>query len=287
LSQSAAPAQRAFHLGTGGAQRVCVLHLPAAGPLAGAIVHVHPFAEEMNKSRRMAALQSRLFAAAGYAVLRIDLAGCGDSPGDFSQATWATWIDDVRRAALWLNAEVGHRPWLWGQRAGCLLCVQALPDQAPDAARLLFWQPAAVGKTLLQQFRRLRTAGELLKKQPLGAGSEPGPSRGGPGLAGEPEVVAGYELNAELTRGLEAAVLRPPAAHTVSVWLEVSSRAAAELLPATRRCIDEWRAQGHEVTAETVQGPPFWQTQDIEVAPALLQASLRCVQAADRARADA
>ncbi len=39
------------------------------------VVHVHAFAEEMNKSRRMAAMQSRALAAAGFAVLQIDLLG--------------------------------------------------------------------------------------------------------------------------------------------------------------------------------------------------------------------
>jgi len=33
----------------------------------------------MNKSRRMAALQARVFAAMGFGVLQIDLFGCGDS----------------------------------------------------------------------------------------------------------------------------------------------------------------------------------------------------------------
>ena len=32
----------------------------------GGVLYVHPFGEEMNKSRRMAALQARAFAAAGY-----------------------------------------------------------------------------------------------------------------------------------------------------------------------------------------------------------------------------
>ena len=45
----------------------------------GSILYVHPFAEEMNKSRRMAALQAHGLAQAGYAVLQVDLRGCGES----------------------------------------------------------------------------------------------------------------------------------------------------------------------------------------------------------------
>jgi len=49
-------------------QRLCIHHAPRAGAVRGKLVYVHPLAEEMNKSRRMAALQSRALAAAGYAL---------------------------------------------------------------------------------------------------------------------------------------------------------------------------------------------------------------------------
>ncbi len=49
----------------------------------------------MNKSRRMAALQARAFAAMGFGVLQIDLFGCGDSSGDFSDARWDIWKQDL------------------------------------------------------------------------------------------------------------------------------------------------------------------------------------------------
>ena len=49
----------------------------------------------MNKSRRMAALQARAFAEMGFGVLQIDLFGCGDSSGDFSDARWDIWKQDL------------------------------------------------------------------------------------------------------------------------------------------------------------------------------------------------
>src|ERR1700750_2791898 len=85
-----------------GGQRLCVLHGPQGDAVLGAMVYVHPFAEEMNKSRRMAALQARAFARAGHAVLQIDLLGCGDSSGDSGDATWEAWVDDVVRACAWI-----------------------------------------------------------------------------------------------------------------------------------------------------------------------------------------
>jgi len=81
---AAAPA-RGFFLGSGAAARYGLYYAPA-GRCRGAYQYVAPFAEEMNKARRMAALQARAMSAAGYAVLCLDLHGCGDSAGDFADA---------------------------------------------------------------------------------------------------------------------------------------------------------------------------------------------------------
>ena len=49
-----------FFLPASGGQRYCLLHLPAPGqPPRGGIVYLHPFAEELNKSRHVAARQTR------------------------------------------------------------------------------------------------------------------------------------------------------------------------------------------------------------------------------------
>src|SRR5690606_27532247 len=90
--------RRVFHLDTGRGKRFALLTSPAASAPIGGLLFLHPFAEEMNKSRRMVALAARAFASAGWAVLQVDLAGCGDSEGDFADADWQTWLDDVSHA---------------------------------------------------------------------------------------------------------------------------------------------------------------------------------------------
>jgi exosortase A-associated hydrolase 2 len=108
----------------------------------------------MNKTRRMAALQSRALAAAGWSVLQIDLFGCGDSEGDFGDATWSRWTDDVIEASTWLHRQCGFAPMLWGTRLGCLLAAEA-SHRMPSQPNLLFWQPVVSGKRFIQQFLRL------------------------------------------------------------------------------------------------------------------------------------
>ena len=87
-------------------RRFAVLHWPAEPrvPL-GLVVHAPAFAEEMNKSRRMVALQARALAEDGLAVLLVDPLGCGDSPGDFGDATWETWVQDIANALAWLSGQ--------------------------------------------------------------------------------------------------------------------------------------------------------------------------------------
>ena len=112
----------AFFLPADIGQRFCLFHPANRAPgsfALGQVVYVHPFTEEMNKSRRMAAMQARALAQAGFEVLQIDLLGCGDSSGGFGDATWAAWVADVTSACLWLRARPDAvsadqpRPPLW------------------------------------------------------------------------------------------------------------------------------------------------------------------------------
>ena len=263
---------QAIHIPTEAGPRFAILHLPPAA-VTGLVVHVHAFAEEMNKARRAVAEQARAFAAAGFVVLVPDLHGCGNSEGDFGDATWEGWVNDIVDATGWLQAQYTQVPrtWLWGLRAGCLLAAQAaarLPRQ-PD---LLFWQPAPSGKVLLQQFLRLKVAANLQSGDSTGITRTLRTDL----AAGRSVEVAGYMLSSSLANGLETAELMPtlPAKGAGRlVWLEITSREPVALLPASAATSDGWRQAGFEVSARAVAGPAFWQTQEIEVAPALQAAS--------------
>jgi exosortase A-associated hydrolase 2 len=266
---------------SGSGQRLCILHAPSAVPVRAAVLYIHPWCEEMNKSRRMVAMQARALASAGCAVLQIDLHGCGDSSGDFSDAGWEGWVEDVLLAARWLQQRHSVPLWLWGLRAGCLLAVQAAGRLALPC-QFLFWQPSPSGKTLLQQFLRLKAAADLQQGEAKGAIEQARREL----AAGRYVDVAGYRLPAALATGLEQAVLDPPpppqapkprAGHVV--WIELSTREGATLLPASASKADAWRAAGYAVHSQVVQGPSFWQTQEIEDAPALIEVTRNALSA--------
>ena len=273
-----------------GGQRFCLYHPAQSATPRGLVVYVHPFAEEMNKARRMVALQSRALAQAGFAVLQIDLLGCGDSSGDFGDATWQAWVSDVRLGCHWLRERTGCQGgvpmWLWGLRAGCLLAVDAA-RQLNEPCHFLFWQPPTAGKLLLQQFLRLKVAGDLMGGQAKGVMQALRQQ-----LAdGSPVEIAGYLLAPDLANGMEQALLTPPgtvvnglvsvAAGALPtprlVWLELTTRVDASLSPVSAQTIGQWQAAGFQVTSQLVQGPAFWQTTEIEDAPALIQATLTAV----------
>lgn len=267
----------AFFLQVATGQRLC-LHYPPAGTAAkGALLYLHPFAEEMNKARRMAALQARMLAEHGYAVLQIDLHGCGDSSGDFGDATWQGWLQDVLDARAWLRQRCQAPLWLWGLRAGCLLAAQAAA-RIDEPANFLFWHPAASGRQFLQQFLRLKVASELM------AGDNKGVMEAlKQQLAGGQSVeIAGYSLAPALADGLQQAELQPPPKPGRLIWLELSTRPDATLMPVSAKRLEQWRGAGYSTGSQVVPGPAFWQTTEIEDAPALLAATIAALEGGSR-----
>lgn len=270
----------AFFLPAHRGQRFCLFHRAYSGAAHGLVLYIHPFAEEMNKARRMAALQSRALAQAGYAVLQMDLLGCGDSSGDFGDASWQDWVDDVVHACHWLrqhapplDINAGGAPlWLWGLRSGCLLGVSAA-KQLGETCNFLFWHPPPSGKVLLQQFLRLKVAGEVLD----GNGKRTSEMLRHSIAKGSPVEVGGYLLSAELAMGLEQAELAPPASNRHGQqleWLEVSMQETATVGPASSKTIAQWQQSGYRVNSHTVRGSPFWQNSEPADVPALIAATL-------------
>lgn len=255
-------------------QRFAIYHEPQ-GPVRGTVLTVHPFAEEMNKSRRMIGLGARALAKAGLAVLQVDLRGCGDSAGELAETTWDDWLDDIRLGCDWLAARHGGPRWLWGTRAGCLLAADAARQMGGDFD-FLFWQPQTSGRQVLQQFLRLKMASQMQQ------GSTKGLTEAMQRDLTEGRVVevAGYRLGPAIAQGLARASLAPPPAVGCLHWFEVTTREPAQLLPAAAGTLAAWRAAGFDVQAQAVNGPPFWQTLEIEDAPALIEPTVVAARAA-------
>ncbi|ATQ77113.1 hydrolase 2, exosortase A system-associated [Massilia violaceinigra] len=252
--------------------RFSLYHAPAPQVRTrGAILYVHPFADELNKSRRMATLQARRFAAAGYAVLQIDMFGCGDSCGDFSSARWELWKRDLEIARAWLAERAGGGPMhLWGIRLGGLLALDFACNAPVDG--VILWQPFLNGRTCINQFLRQGLAARMRAGDPALFGTT-SQLRADLLTRGMIEV-GGYELAAPLIQAIDAcdaaALPLPPCqVH----WFASASPAPSRLAASAARIAHRWSARGATLHFHAVEGEPFWGANDIVECPALLAAT--------------
>ncbi len=251
--------------------RFSLYHAPAPHmPARGAILYVHPFAEEMNKARRMAALQARRFAAMGFAVLQIDMFGCGDSCGDFSAARWELWKRDLITVRAWLAERSGGPMYLWGLRLGGLLALDVACSAPVDG--IILWNPFLNGRTCINQFLRQGLAARLAEGKQV-SGRSTSALRTELATHGMLEI-GGYELTSPLVKAIDACdaatlALPPCTVH----WFASAVPAPERLAASAARLAARWAPRGIRLHFHAVEGEPFWAANDIVESPALLDAT--------------
>jgi exosortase A-associated hydrolase 2 len=256
----------------GGCGRLFAVYVAPAGvrPVCStATLYIPPFTEELNRSRRMASLQARAFAAKGVSTLLLDPFGTGDSEGDFSDARLSGWIADISAAAAWLEQAGYTRLVLWGLRFGGLLACVAATNDPGRFRRVILWQPITSGHSMLTQFLRIRVAGSM-----SGARETTKDLRDRL-MSGRSVEVAGYELSASLASALDGLQMDglSVAPDTRIHWFEVAAESDGRMGASTQRIIDHWRRRGIAVSTAMVSGAPFWATQETTVVPELLTAT--------------
>lgn len=271
------PPAEPFFLDASPGKRFCLYHPPTGDmPLNQAFIYLHPFAEEMNKSRRMAALQAKAFAAAGVGVLQIDLYGCGDSDGDSGDATWAIWKEDVAHARQWLIHEGFASVHFWGLRLGALLALDYARDKEEenDPVKFVLWQPVINGKSFLTQFLRLRMVNELMSEDAGKASNIQGlRERLG---AGESLEIAGYMLTPVMAAAIDELKLDQLTVRNGEIyWFEITPDAGRGLSPAGVSVVEKWNQTGVFPKVELMPGLPFWATQEISECPELVAATVK------------
>ncbi len=238
------------------------------------VIHVPAFAEEMNKSRKMVRDQAVALADKGVTVIVPDLFGCGDSEGEFGQADWEIWKQDIRYLVQWAVDHGARQITLWGLRAGALLALDLYQDVTLSIHRLLLWQPVHNGEQLMTQFLRLRMAAGMMS----GAVETVAQLRERL-YSGETIEVAGYDVSPALVTQLDQVNIKRftlPAGSNID-WFEVVNQAGKPLLLASRKLIDELNVQGLEIRTATVEGEPFWAAQELVRTPLLIERTLAVV----------
>lgn len=249
---------------------------PDSAAVERAVLFLPPFAEEMNKSRRMFTLAAQALARKGIASLIIDLHGTGDSAGEFSEARWDTWHADIAIACAWLRERGCRRIVLAGLRMGALLALDVAPRTA-DVERIVLWQPVVAGDAMITQFLRTDVVAQMLAQADARSSTDALRKQL---QAGETIEVAGYALAPDLVAAIESLKLEslPPDSTLPIHWIEVVSDTSRGGTPAGLRVRQAWQARGLPVTHRVVMGPPFWSSTEIAIAPELVQATVAVME---------
>jgi exosortase A-associated hydrolase 2 len=248
-------------------------HAPLrASTPAGQLLIVPPFAEEMNKSRRMLALLARACAYRGVGTLLVDLYGTGESEGDFGEARWEIWKQDVAAALAWLHERAGGGVRMLGVRLGALLALDVVRESEP-ATPVLMWQPTLSGAAAITQFLRMRMVSSLTRTGSSEMESTDALRRRLD--SGQPVEVAGYEVHPQLARKIDDLRLEDLASARAAPirWFELASEPGRGVAPASRRALERLQERGIEVREAVIVGPPFFSSVEIAEAPALIEAT--------------
>ena len=137
-----------------------VLHLPEGEP-RGAFVFCHPFAEEKLWAHRVFVSFARQLAAAGFAALRFDYMGNGDSEGRFEHSSLSTARADVRSAIEHLRGVTGVRHVsLLGLRLGGTIA-SLVAEESDAVDRLVMWAPIVDGNRYVQDLLRINLTTQM------------------------------------------------------------------------------------------------------------------------------
>lgn len=247
--------------------RILVTARRPSKPGGHAVLIVPPFADEMNKTRKMFTDVSQDLAKRGIATVLPDLYGTGDSEGEFCDADWDIWKGDLAQAAGWSAAEGWPVQALLCVRLGCALGAETARISLHGIRQTVFWQPVLDGPRFLTQFLRLRVAATLMDEDRRESVSELRDRL----RQGETLEVAGYELAPQLAKQIDEVHLEPavgPYLGNLS-WMEVI-REAVDLPAPSRDAVVRARQSVGAISVHTVVGQPFWSTTEIVRIPELV-----------------
>lgn len=163
----------------------------------------NPFGEEASRAHRSYRVLATQLERAGYAVLRFDYSGTGDSLGDSRAATVDAWVGDITAAAERLRTATGaSRITLVGLRFGAALAAMA-SARGLRARHLLLWDPVVDGAAYLRElvaqhraYMRLEIGEDWRDRLRIASDGTPAEALGAPIGSGLGSQIAAVDLTA-------------------------------------------------------------------------------------------
>lgn len=276
MSEKLPSAPKPFFLPTPEGRLFAVYHEPVT-TVRGNVLVVPAHNEEMNRCRSMVTIQAQEMARHGVGTLVVDLLGTGESDGQYNDARWELWLDNVRQARAWLDNKPGGCLALLGVRLGVPLAFESVAGET-HAPAVVAWQPVIDGKLYLTQFMRMRIAGNMDRTD---IPKETSNTLRASLSEGKSIEIAGYEIHPEMATALDKMRLASlsPSNGVPVAWFEKGNGEELEISPASRQLLDAWKQAGTQVTVESFDGPAFWALHDRFTAPELIQKTSSWVQA--------
>ncbi|MBS4052351.1 MAG: hydrolase 2, exosortase A system-associated [Methylomonas sp.] len=247
---------------------------PVGLNVSRSVLHVPAFAEEMNKSRRMVALQANALAEQGIAVLVLDLFGTGESNGDFGESTWSIWLQNLEDAVGWLKLQGAQSVSLWGLRLGALLAMDFVNQHAGLIDRLILWQPVLNGDAFVTQFLRLRVAAAMMNS----ANPQEKTSDLKKQLQnGQSLEVAGYMLHPDFVRPLstlKADCLDLQAIKEIVIYELAVVGNEGEPSLVNQQFLNKLHSFEINASLTVFEGDNFWGSQEIVTTPNLIELTI-------------
>jgi uncharacterized protein len=201
---------------------------------SASVLLCNPFGEEASRAHRIYRVLATQLERAGYATLRFDFSGTGDSAGDASEATIDQWLRDLSSAANELRGASGSpRVALVGLRFGATLAALAASRGELRPRHLVLWDPVVQGAGYLRELAAQHR--QYMTEEMGDAGWE---DRLELDAEGYPTEALGVPLPAELRRQLAAIDLMSETARTplaADLVTVIATSANPEL--------ERWRAQ--------------------------------------------
>jgi alpha-beta hydrolase superfamily lysophospholipase len=149
--------KQAFHFGPPDRTLFGFYHPPADGAWrATGVVLCPPIGTDYTRSDRTYRHMAERLAAAGFACLRFDLSGTGDSGGEEAPpGLWRRWVEEIGIATEELRARSGAEAIaLVGLRIGATLALQHAVERG-TADSLVLWSPCVSGAGFVAEVTKL------------------------------------------------------------------------------------------------------------------------------------
>jgi exosortase A-associated hydrolase 2 len=255
---------------------VGMLHVPGGATAGTGVVFCDPFGEERKSAALVMARLARAVAAAGFPALRFDYYGCGDSEGEFVDATVRSRLDDIRSAAGFLGERTGVGGiCLLGLRLGGTLASLAASELS-DCAGLVLIEPVADGAAYFGGELRRKLVRQMITEGRGGASREEILK----GLERDDAVLDmdGFGVRGATYRELTALGIRKGEVRFGGPVLVCQVHFNEKPEPELEAACEAYRAAGAQVDLHRLVLAPFWNRLEVILAPELNAAVVSWLQ---------